>query len=119
MSELAHYGIKGMRWGVRRTEAQLNKATKSSSRKKQQEPNDLEAARAVAGAIIKTAIPAALTATGAGAAVTLTATISIRILSEPAVKQKLNEVGRLVREATPDVGMSEIPKQKTKVSAKI
>lgn len=111
-----HYGVKGMKWGVRKSDS---KSTRSPFRKKKQKANDLEAAKAIAGAIVKTAIPAALGATGAGAAVTLTATISIRILSEPAVKEKLNEVGRLVREATPDVGMSAIPKQKTKVSAKI
>lgn len=33
-NELAHYGIKGMKWGVRRTEAQLARARGNTTSKK-------------------------------------------------------------------------------------
>lgn len=33
VGELRHYGIKGMKWGVRRTPAQLGHTTKSSTKK--------------------------------------------------------------------------------------
>ena len=33
-NELYHYGVKGMRWGVRRASKQLTKATTSDSRNK-------------------------------------------------------------------------------------
>jgi len=38
--ELYHYGIKGMRWGVRRTPAQLGKKTGSSKTKKELSPEE-------------------------------------------------------------------------------
>ena len=35
MSYLCHYGVKGMKWGIRRTPTQLGRKTKSNGNKKQ------------------------------------------------------------------------------------
>lgn len=48
---LEHYGIKGMRWGVRRSERQLARARGKSSPKKKTEPKkSVDAAKAAAAA---------------------------------------------------------------------
>ena len=42
-NELYHHGIKGMKWGVRRTKAQLGHATMKNKRSKKKEKEAIEA----------------------------------------------------------------------------
>ena len=68
---LAHYGIKGMKWGVRRTDAQLERAS-SSGRSSGSESSDDRPKRQ----INKKHVAIAAGVVGAAAAITVTAVVA-------------------------------------------
>lgn len=107
---LEHHGIKGMKWGRRRTDAQLrNSGSTSSSSKKTRSPEleaKLKTAKRSAIVIAKAAAVPIASATGIGAVGTLGLGISMRVLSDPTVQSALGDVGTFSKETFGDVKMS-------------
>jgi hypothetical protein len=107
---LAHFGVKGMKWGVRRA---------SSTGSTQSKPKaDSRAAAMVIGkevtrAAVKYGLPAGAVALGVGVPLAATLGVSIKVLDDPNVKEALAPVGNAVKAMSSSMGsikMSDLPK---------
>jgi hypothetical protein len=120
---LEHFGVKGMKWGVRK-----ERSTSSSSGGKPQTKAKSPAkagpdathnraaamvvGKEVAKAAVKYGLPAGAIALGAGIPLAVTLGVSVKVLDDPAVKEALAPVGQAAKSVAKSVGsvkMSDIP----------
>lgn len=112
---LAHYGVKGMKWGVRRKST--GSSSKSSSKKSSTSTVNRDAAKVVGKEVAKVAVryglPVGAAALGAGIPLVATLGVSAKVLDDPAVQAALAPVGKAVKSMSSHVGslkMSDLPK---------
>lgn len=114
---LAHHGVKGMKWGVRR-----NRDSGSSVKKAPKKPignGDGKVSSDEAKAAAKTAAKVALkygapsAAIAVGAAVGLPAVaalgVSVRVLQDPAVQDAIAVGARFAKDMAPDMSQIKVP----------
>lgn len=90
-SFLAHYGVKGMKWGVRRESSGSTSRSSASSRDKAAQRAQLRSRAAFAGKeAFKLSVVPALTISGAGVPIALAAGATIRILDTQASKEAIS-----------------------------
>lgn len=111
---LAHFGVKGMKWGVRRASTS---SSGSNSKSPASKPPSREAAmvigKEVTRAAVKYGLPAGAVALGVGVPLAATLGVSIKVLDDPNVKEALAPVGSAVKSMTSSMGsikMSDLPK---------
>lgn len=124
---LAHFGVKGMKWGVRKARTSSGggspKAKKSTSTSSGVDMTSMKAVgKEVAKAAVKYGLPSAAIAVGAGVPLAATLGVSVKVLDDPAVKEALAPVGSAVKSMTKAIGhipMAEIPKVSSPFGTKI
>lgn len=86
---LAHYGVKGMKWGVRNN-SDTSSSSSTSKGDKAAQKAELKAKAAVAGrTALKTAIGPAMVAAGVAGPVALAVGLGVRTLDTPAVQDAI------------------------------
>lgn len=134
---LEHFGVKGMKWGVRKSRVSTTGASSlnRANAKEQREDQKRDAARRaaagdssstsksngvdtealkvvgkeVAKAAVKYGLPAGAIALGAGIPLAATLGVSVKVLDDPAVKEALAPVGSAVKSMTKAVGDIPMP----------
>lgn len=113
---LAHFGVKGMKWGVRNGSigSPPRAAKKSAPRVESTNMAALKVAgKEAAKAAVKYGLPAAAVAVGAGIPLAATLGVSVKVLDDPAVRQAIAPAGKALKAMVDQVGdipMPQIPK---------